>query len=268
MMTDWTALLASWDQQQGGYLPHREQRFDAMLDAAGAHLGTEFLALDLACGPGAISQRLLRRFPAARAVAVDVDPVLLAIGQGALGAVHGRLRWVDADLSHPDWVAGLGEESFDAVLSTTALHWFLPEQLAILYRQLGALVRPGGVLLIADNMPFDAQSPGFSKICQAVTARRRDQAFSQHGTEDWDQWWASLRQHSPELTTLLEERTRRFGWEPTSQHRADRLAAKSNGLIKRSPTVSFHAGALREADFREVGVIWQDFDDHVLLAVR
>jgi trans-aconitate methyltransferase len=267
-MTDWAALLASWDRQQGGYLPHREQRFAAMLDVAEAHLGTEFLALDLACGPGAISQRLLCRFPAARAVAVDVDPVLLAIGQGALGSAHGRLRWVDADLRDPDWVASLGAESFDAVLSTTALHWFLPEELAILYRQLGALVRPGGVLLIGDNMPFNAQLPGFSKICQIVTARRHDQAFTQHGTENWDQWWVSLRQHSPELTTLLEERTQRFGYEPTSQHYADQLVAKSNGLSTRSPTMSFHAGALREAGFREVGIIWQDFDDRVFLAVR
>jgi hypothetical protein len=174
---------------------------------------------------------------------------------------------------HPTCATRTGSQAwerspFGAVLSTTALHWFLPEQVAILYRQLGALVRPGGVLLIADNMPFDAQLPGFSKNCQTVKARRHDQAFTQRGTEDWDQWWASLRQHSPELATLLEERRRRFGYEPTSQHYADQLAAKSNGLSTRSPTVSFHAGALREADFREVGVIWQDFDDRVFLAVR
>jgi SAM-dependent methyltransferase len=268
MMTNWAALLASWDRQQGGYLPHREQRFAAMLDAAGAHLGTEFLALDLACGPGAISQRLLRRFPAARAVAVDVDPVLLAIGQGVLGSVHGRLRWVDADLRDAGWVASLGEESFDAVLSTTALHWLLPEELAVLYRQLAALVRPGGVLLNGDTMPFDARMPALSRICQTVTARRSGDAFAQPGIEDWDQWWCSVRQRHPELVALLDERTRRFGYGPTNRHFADQLAAKTNGLVTRPPTMSFHAGALREAGFREVGVIWQDFDDQVLLAVR
>jgi trans-aconitate methyltransferase len=59
--------------------------------------------LDLACGPGSIAQRLLVRFPAARAVAVDFDPVLMRLGQDALGDLDGRLRWVEADLRRPDW---------------------------------------------------------------------------------------------------------------------------------------------------------------------
>jgi hypothetical protein len=46
-----------------------------MLDALAILLPEEFAALDLACGPGAISQRLLARFAKARGVAVDLDPV-------------------------------------------------------------------------------------------------------------------------------------------------------------------------------------------------
>jgi trans-aconitate methyltransferase len=65
------------------------------------------MAIDLACGPGSLSQRLLQRFPQARVIAVDVDPVLLALGRGALGTVGGRLRWVDADLASPDWAQAL-----------------------------------------------------------------------------------------------------------------------------------------------------------------
>jgi hypothetical protein len=51
--------------------------------------------------------------------------MLLAIGQGVLGTVH--LRWVDADLHYPDWIISVGADSFDTVLSTTVLHWFLSE---------------------------------------------------------------------------------------------------------------------------------------------
>src|SRR5271165_6865287 len=95
---DWHQWLRRWDRQQAGYLPFREERFDAMFDALEALLPPDFIALDLGSGPGSLSQRLLDRFPRARSVAVDQDPVLLAIGQGSLGDVGGRLRWVDADL--------------------------------------------------------------------------------------------------------------------------------------------------------------------------
>lgn len=79
-----------------------------MFDVLAALLPTSFVALDLACGPGSISQRLLARFPGARAVAVDVDPVKLALGHGTLGTLDGRLRWVDADLASPGWTDALG----------------------------------------------------------------------------------------------------------------------------------------------------------------
>lgn len=84
---DWLGWLRRWDAQQEGYVPERESRFMAMFDALAGLLPASFVALDLACGPGSISARLLARFPAARAIAVDMDPVMLAIGRNALGAV-------------------------------------------------------------------------------------------------------------------------------------------------------------------------------------
>src|SRR5579859_4680068 len=139
---DWQSWLRRWDQQQSGYLSDREQRFGIMLDVLEALLPERFVALDLACGPGSISQRLLARFPQARCVAVDFDPVLLMLGQNVLADMQGRLRWVEADLRDSSWPDQLGEKQVDAVLSTTALHWLPAESLVQLYRQLGKLVRP------------------------------------------------------------------------------------------------------------------------------
>ena len=60
---DWSDWLRRWDAQQEGYVPEREARFTAMFDVLAELLPTSFVALDLACGPGSISQRLLTRFP-------------------------------------------------------------------------------------------------------------------------------------------------------------------------------------------------------------
>ncbi|TBO54451.1 methyltransferase domain-containing protein, partial [Streptomyces kasugaensis] len=80
--TDWQSWQHSWDRQQEWYLPDREERFGVMLDMVEALVGTEPRVLDLACGTGTISDRLLKRFPKAESVGVDLDPALLAIAEG------------------------------------------------------------------------------------------------------------------------------------------------------------------------------------------
>jgi trans-aconitate methyltransferase len=249
---DWPVWLQRWDTQQTGYLPDREQRFQAMLDVLAVLLPDSFVALDLACGPGAISQRLLARFPHARCVAVDLDPVLLAMGQAVLGTMGGRLHWVEADLMREDWVTHLGETHVDAVLSTTALHWLSAEHLMRVYSQLGQLVCQGGVVLNGDNMKFSAAMPTFERVAETVKERQQTAAFEQRGVETWSDWWASLAAE-PALRELFAERERRFAWKATGW---------------RAPIFDVHEAALRDAGFREVGVIWQYMGNRVLMAVR
>lgn len=248
---DWHSWLLRWDAQQTGYLPHREARFKAMLDVLEILMPESFVALDLACGPGSISQRLLERFPQARCVAVDLDPVLLACGQGVLGDMSGRLRWVEADLMTDAWLQMLGEVQVDVVLTTTALHWLPPARLFQVYQQLGQLVRPGGAVLNGDIMPFPPHLATFGRLSKTLTARQEKEAFEQRGVEDWNSWWQALSKE-PGMKELLEERDRRF------QGRYTEL----------EPILDVHEAGLRDAGFREVSVIWQCWDERVLLAVR
>ena len=57
----------------------RELRLHVLVDVVEAMAGTSPTVLDLACGPGTITLRLLDRLPQAGPIAVDVDPVLRAI---------------------------------------------------------------------------------------------------------------------------------------------------------------------------------------------
>src|SRR6202161_4342386 len=84
---DW---IGRWDRQQEVYMADREDRFTALIDAveAGA-VRPDPLVLDLGCGPGSLSVRLLARLPEATVVAVDADPVTLALGRCGDVAVRG-----------------------------------------------------------------------------------------------------------------------------------------------------------------------------------
>jgi SAM-dependent methyltransferase len=251
MTFDATEWLARWDKQQEGYLPFREDRFNVMFDALEAVLPESFVAVDLCCGPGSLSERMLKRFPEARSIAVDLDPVLLKIGREVHGDFDGRLKWVETDLNQEGWVAELGVDEVDAVLSTTALHWFQPETLVRLFRDLGKLIRPGGLFLNGDHMGFPPHLDTFRRVSERVT--KRDQATaSADGVEGWQAWWDAIAAE-PGMDELIAERKRRF--PSVDDHGVETL-------------LEFYESTLREAGFREVGTIWQRFDDRVLMAVR
>ena len=153
----------------------REERFTALIDAVEAGAGRpDPLVLDLGCGPGSLSVRLLARLPAANVVAVDADPVTLSLGRAGYASVPG-LRFADLDLREPGWVAGLGLPAgrpVDAVVSTTALHWLSAAELHDLYRTLAGLLRPGGLFLDGDHLQEDeTSSPVLARLDQALEER-------------------------------------------------------------------------------------------------
>ncbi len=251
---DWQRWMQSWDAQQTGYLPDREARFDVMLDTLAMLLPEDFVALDLACGPGSISQRLLSRFPNAHSVAVDLDPLLITMGRGALGDQQGRLQWHEVDLRDADWHSVLGETKFHAVLSTTALHWLPTVDLMRVYRQVGIMTHPGGLFLNGDNMRFGPHLASFNKVADLQRKRTWDpETFAAKGIQNWEQWWDELKRE-PGLEAVLAERERRFNWR-----------SPDNWL---NPVYEMHEAALREAGFRKVGTLWQNVDNHLLMAVK
>src|SRR5260370_18479119 len=138
---DW---IERWDRQRGCYLPAREGRSTALIDAVGGGAGRpDPLVLDLGCGPGSLAVRLLGRLPAATVIAVDDDPVLLALGRA--GHDVAGLTFADVDLSAPRWSAALGlDRPADAAGRTTALHSLDPAPLAPKYAGLAGVPRPGG----------------------------------------------------------------------------------------------------------------------------
>ncbi len=248
---DWNLWLRRWDEQQESFNPEREHRFGTMLDLLEAGLGRRFTLLDLGSGPGSLSARVLGRFPAARAVAVDYDPVVRQIGEGALGTVGGRLTWVDAKLGRPGWAQALPRRKFDAAVSTTALHWLTPAELSRLYVDLGRILRPGGMLLNGDYLPSGRREPHLARLERKIVKIRFPRKNAGVEWSAWTRWWTDARR-VPALRAAFQEHDRRSASHPK---RADL-------------TLDYHVRRLRAAGFRTVAVVWQDLANRVLYARR
>ncbi|WP_461171207.1 class I SAM-dependent methyltransferase [Arthrobacter sp. Z1-15] len=254
-------LIRRWDDQQAAYITHREQRFEVMLDVI-AHVcettpglepdGAGLTALDLACGPGSLSQRILERFPRARVIGIDYDPVLLALAGTWLSTRYGdRFTALDADLAAPGWEAGLPEGSLHTAVSSTALHWLEPAQLVALYATLRTVLPPDGVFMDADHLRYDPTTQHLLSELAAADDERTQHASYSQGVQTWDEWWADAIA-LPALARHTDERDRRFADRPPTPH----------------APLELHLSALRTAGFSETGVIWRHYDDVVVLGRR
>ncbi|WP_036566939.1 trans-aconitate 2-methyltransferase [Nocardia sp. BMG51109] len=241
--------LDRWDRQQEHYMPDREQRFEVIGDILAEQLDRpDPLIVDLGVGPGTLSERLLRRFPAVSIVGVDADPLLLALADRVLGSP--RFRTVFADLRAADWFGELGlERAPDAFVSTTALHWMNREPLRAMIETCARALAPGGVFVNGDHLYEGEASPRLDGLGRAITARRAHRTGAADA-EDWAAWWAAVEQ-APELAELV--RLRNGGFEHKVHDR---------------PTAHDYVAFARAAGFAEAGFVWQYGDDRIVVGIR
>lgn len=242
--------MQRWDRQQEFYLPDREQRFavvaDVVMLTADRLRRPDPVVLDIGCGPGSLSARIRQRLPQARLIGIDSDPLLL----GLAGASYPWLTPVEQDLRDPQWTVALPYQTVDAAVSTTALHWMKHDELATLYTDLAALLRPGGVFVNGDHLPAE---PDLTRLTDLHSGMRALQARRAGvlDREDWRAWWLAV-ESAPELAELVAERGQR-----SLHHDKD-------------GNIGFEAQAdlLRRAGFAEVGPVWQFGADRVLVGIR
>ncbi|ROP62978.1 methyltransferase family protein [Enterobacter sp. BIGb0383] len=252
------ALLSRWDRQQEGYIEQREERFKVMFDVIESVLGGSFTAIDAACGPGSLSKRLLDRFPQAHVIAVDADVMLLELARVSLAHYGERAQVIEADLGLSSWsekvLAAAQAANVDTpsvLLSTTALHWLMPGELAEFYGAAGDLLKPGGMVMNGDHMRFDSRLPTPRQVAKQVREKVEQETVAL-GEDDWASWWLKAEK-IPRLKKLKVERDARYA--------ARQPKRKNSG---EDCPVDFHVASLRHAGFTEAGTIWQYFDNYIV----
>lgn len=243
--------IARWDEQQEAFIPLREERFTALLDVVGEVVPARGRVLDLGCGTGSLSARILDRFGSVRCDGVDLDPVLLEIARRGRADPEGRQRWVDADLRHAEWTSRLPARRYDAVVSSTALHWLTARSLGRVYREAARLLRPGGVLLNADFIPESVGPSTLRRTSNRIRKRGRRPRSGRLAWKEWEGFWTDVAR-VPALAPAMAEHRRRF---PHAHGGLPEL------------TVFDHTKLLRRAGFSEVETVWLRFGERVLAAL-
>ncbi|MEZ0314320.1 MAG: class I SAM-dependent methyltransferase [Myxococcota bacterium] len=146
------AYSTMWPLIVPGYVPC----LNAMLEAVRALDLRPREVLDLGCGPGsAIVAVAPACHPEARVTLVDGAPKMLAAAQAVVGSRAAAA--ICDDFRKPDVLARITRPlSYDLVLCSFALHHWDDAEKRTVLEALARSVRPGGLLVLADEVVADA----------------------------------------------------------------------------------------------------------------
>jgi tRNA (cmo5U34)-methyltransferase len=142
----WGAKAAEYDDFIRRVVPRYDEMIDRLLDTLPA---APQRILELGCGTGNVSVRLLGAAPAATLTLVDAAPEMLALTRARLAAgdpaAAARARFVEARFEALPAEPG----AYDAVVACISLHHVADP--APVYHTLRACLRPAGALCLADG---------------------------------------------------------------------------------------------------------------------
>ena len=135
------------------------------------------LVLDVGCGTGRLTEKLIDRLPHGRVVAVDRSSSMIAAARNYLvPRGHDRVTFAQADAAALPFDAVA-----DAVFSTATFHWVLDHER--LFSSIFAALKPGGRLVAQAG-----GGPNLHRIHERCAVIMRDPGFAPHFTR-WANPW-------------------------------------------------------------------------------
>ena len=202
-------------------------RYDEMLNAI-AHCipATAQRILELGCGTGELSLKILHRYPSAQIIALDYSPRMVQFAKNKIESAGYINRWkgIEADFgewtNEPDKInIGIG---FDACVSSLAIHHLTNEMKLKLFQRIRESLNRSGGFWNAD--PILPESDALAAVYQAMREE-----------------WAAFNG-----TTLAEVRAKIGKSAPHGYSHPDQLATLDN-----------HLQMLKTAGFETVAAPWK-----------
>ncbi len=125
-------------------IPHRVEGEAALLEHLPERLER---VLDIGTGDGRLLALVSTARPGLRGVAIDVSPTMLTAARDRFGP-SGRVEVIAHDIAQP--LPAIG--TFDAVVSSFAIHHCSDERKRELYREVFKLLEPGGIFLNLEHV--------------------------------------------------------------------------------------------------------------------
>ncbi|MEO1428626.1 MAG: methyltransferase domain-containing protein [Cyanobacteria bacterium J06633_8] len=144
--------------------------YDEMLEAVARCIpSTSRRILELGCGTGELSKKIVNRCPNAQIIAVDYSPRMIEFAKKKM-IEAGYQQWSGLEVDFGEWANNpekfdIGTE-FDACVSSLAIHHLSDEMKAKLFQRIAKSLSKGGCFWNAD--PVLSESPILEEIYKTV----------------------------------------------------------------------------------------------------
>lgn len=144
--------------------------YDEMLEAVARCIpSTSRRILELGCGTGELSKKILNHCPDAQIIALDYSPRMIEFARKKM-IEAGYQQWNGIEADFGEWANNpkkldIGAE-FDACVSSLAIHHLSDEMKAHLFQSIGKSLKKGGCFWNAD--PVLSESPILEEIYKTV----------------------------------------------------------------------------------------------------
>ena len=135
------------------------------------------LVLDVGCGTGRLTEKLLERLPRGRAIGIDLSSNMLQVARDFLRPRFGnQIQLVLADAARLPVVAAA-----DAIFSTATFHWVRDHPR--LFKSLYVALKPGGRVVAQCG-----GGPNIARLHDRAAALMQESQFAPHFTSWQDPW--------------------------------------------------------------------------------
>lgn len=134
-------------------VPKSDEQLEVMLRVIEGALPDVKNFLDLGCGDGLLGRLILSKHPNAQGLLLDLSEQMLDDARLMCKDYSGRTMFILEDLNRKTWTDNIRKDSpFDIIVSGFAIHHLTDRRKKELYKEIFALLRPGGIFLNIEHV--------------------------------------------------------------------------------------------------------------------
>ncbi|OGL40975.1 MAG: hypothetical protein A3C43_07690 [Candidatus Schekmanbacteria bacterium RIFCSPHIGHO2_02_FULL_38_11] len=149
--------VSQYDTMQNIVIPKKDEMLDVIVSMIPFKSDKPLKIMEIGSGLGALTQRLLGKYPKAGFLCLDGSEEMIRNGGERLRNFQERIRFQLINFNNPKWINGI-EGKLDLVCSSLTLHYLATRRRKEFFKEVSGILKKNGMLIyscaVRANSPF------------------------------------------------------------------------------------------------------------------